>query len=326
MLNKENGRILRQGNENPMVHIFRYVTKESFDAYSWQLIETKQKFISQVYRGDTSVRTLDDLDNQVMSYAQIKAIASGNPLILEKFKIDTDVQKLQDKERNYNATRYRLEDSVKKDLPKSILLAEDKIRKLEIDLKDRKEKQPEDNCNIIINGKEFHTYKDAGAEILEFANQYLTVKKEYELGEYRGFKLVMVNKGINNLIDNTDTDNRTVIIKGNLEHSFELLKVPSLNIKKLDELIDRLDDELEHYRNNKSDFERQIEQGKKELEKTFEYAEKLKELLKRQAEINKELDMEKEEKEIIVADEEETQNEEETEEIEDFELEDELFE
>ena len=313
MLNKENGRILRQGNENPMVHIFRYVTKESFDAYSWQLIETKQKFISQVYRGDTSVRTLDDLDNQVMGYAQIKAIASGNPLILEKFKIDTDVQKLQDKERNYNATRYRLEDSVKKDLPKSILLAEDKIRKLEIDLKDRKEKQ-------------FHTYKDAGAEILEFANQYLTVKKEYELGEYRGFKLVMVNKGINNLIDNTDTDNRTVIIKGNLEHSFELLKVPSLNIKKLDELIDRLDDELEHYRNNKSDFERQIEQGKKELEKTFEYAEKLKELLKRQAEINKELDMEKEEKEIIVADEEETQNEEETEEIEDFELEDELFE
>ena len=325
MLNKENGRILRQGNENPMVHIFRYVTKESFDAYSWQLIETKQKFISQVYRGDTSVRTLDDLDNQVMSYAQIKAIASGNPLILEKFKIDTDVQKLQDKERNYNATRYRLEDSVKKDLPKSILLAEDKI-KLEIDLKDRKEKQPEDNCNIIINGKEFHTYKDAGAEILEFANQYLTVKKEYELGEYRGFKLVMVNKGINNLIDNTDTDNRTVIIKGNLEHSFELLKVPSLNIKKLDELIDRLDDELEHYRNNKSDFERQIEQGKKELEKPFEYAEKLKELLKRQAEINKELDMEKEEKEIIVADEEETQNEEETEEIEDFELEDELCE
>lgn len=326
MLNKENGRILRQGNENPMVHIFRYVTKESFDAYSWQLIETKQKFISQVYRGDTSVRTLDDLDNQVMSYAQIKAIASGNPLILEKFKIDTDVQKLQDKERNYNATRYRLEDSVKKDLPKSILLAEDKIKKLEIDLKDRKEKQPEDNCNIIINGKEFHTYKDAGAEILEFANQYLTVKKEYELGEYRGFKLVMVNKGINNLIDNTDTDNRTVIIKGNLEHSFELLKVPSLNIKKLDELIDRLDDELEHYRNNKSDFERQIEQGKKELEKPFEYAEKLKELLKRQAEINKELDMEKEEKEIIVADEEETQNEEETEEIEDFELEDELCE
>ena len=326
MLNKGNGRILRQGNENSMVHIFRYVTKESFDAYSWQLIETKQKFISQIYRGDTSVRTLDDLDNQVMSYAQIKAIASGNPLILEKFKIDTDVQKLKDRERNYNATKYRLEDSVKKDLPKRISLAEDKIRKLEIDLKDRNAKQPEDNCNIIINGKEFHTYKDAGAEILEFANQYLTVKKEYELGQYRGFKLVMVNKGVNNLIDNTDTDNRTIIIKGNLEYSFELLKVPSLNIKKLDELIDKLDDELEHYRNSKIDFERQIEQAKKELEKPFEYADKLKELLKRQAEINKELDMEKEEKEIIVADEEETQNGEETEEIEDFELENELCE
>lgn len=326
MLNKENGRILRQGNKNPIVHIFRYVTKESFDAYSWQLIETKQKFISQIYRGDTSVRTLEDLDNQIMSYAQIKAIASGNPLILEKFKIDTEVQKLKDRERNYNATKYRLEDSIKNDLPKSIMFEEDMIQRLEIDIEHRKEKEPEDNCNIQINGKTFHTYKDAGAEILEFANQYLTVGKEYDLGEYRGFKFVMANKGVGNLINDEKADDRTIIIKGKLEHSFELLKVPSLNIKKLDEMIDKFDKELEHQRHNKADFERQIEQGKRELEKPFEQAEKLKELLKRQAEINKELDMEKEDKEIIVLDDEETEkNENEISESEKSELEDEMY-
>lgn len=91
-IEQREGRILRQGNLNKMVMIFRYVTKESFDAYSWQTLETKQKYISQIYRGDTSVRTMDDLDNSTMSFAQIKAIASGNPLILEKFKVDTDVQ------------------------------------------------------------------------------------------------------------------------------------------------------------------------------------------------------------------------------------------
>ena len=269
---------------------------------------------------------MDDLDSQTMSYAQIKAIASGNPLILEKFKIDTDVQKLQDKERNYNATKYRLEDSVKNDLPKSILFAEDMIQRLEIDIQNRKEKEPEDNCHIVVNGKGFNSYKDAGAEILEFANQYIAINREYELGEYRGFKLVMTNKANANLLDNVKADNRTIIIKGYVEHSFELLKVPSLNIKKLDEIIDKFDKELEHQKNNKIDYERQIEQGKKELEKPFEYAEKLAELIKRQAEINRELNMEKDDNEIIVLDDEETEeNNEKLAEIEDFEVEDEIY-
>lgn len=321
MLSKENGRILRQGNENAVVYIFRYVTKESFDAYSWQLIETKQKFISQIYRGDTSVRTLDDLDNQVMSYAQIKAIASGNPLILEKFKVDKEVQKLQDRERNYNATKYRLEDSVKNDLPKSIKVTEDLIQRLKIDIENRKDKEPEDNCNINIDGKKFNSYKDAGAEILEFANKYFISGIEYELGEYRGFKIVMAKKNSesnNNILSEV----KKIIIKGKFEHSFELLKVPSLNIKKLDEIIDKFDKELEYQKNNKINLERQIEQGKKELQKPFEYAEKLKELLQRQAEINKELDMEKQDKEIIILDEEETKEEDKkNEEMENFELE-----
>ena len=93
---------------NKVVDIARYVTKESFDDYSWQLIETKQKFISQIYRVDTSIRSMEDLDNSVMFYAQIKAIASGNSMILERFKIDNEVQKLQDKGRTYKATIFRI--------------------------------------------------------------------------------------------------------------------------------------------------------------------------------------------------------------------------
>ena len=325
MLNKENGRILRQGNHNKLVHIFRYVTKESFDAYSWQLIETKQKFISQIYRGDTSIRSLDDLDNQAMSYAQIKAIASGNSLILEKFKVDNEVQKLQDRERNYNATKYRLEDSINTDIPASIKATEDLIQRLESDIDTRKEKEPEDNCHITINGKEFNSYKDAGAEILEFCNQYLEKEKEYELGTYRGFKLVMFNKGYNELNRLINDNNRTIIIKGKVERSFEVLKVPTLNIKKLNDLMDELDVILDNKRNSKIDLERQLEEAKKELKKPFEYEEKLKELLQRQAEINRELDMEKKDKEIIVVDEYEEQESEEPQEIEEYEYEDEMF-
>lgn len=261
-----------------------------------------------------------------MSYAQIKAIASGNPLILEKFKVDTEVQKLQDRERNYNATKYRLEDSINHDLPISIKVAEDYIQRIGIDIENRKEKEPEDNCHICINGKEFNSYKDAGAEILEFANQYLSIDREYELGEYRGFKIVMANKGMGNLINHIKADDRTIIIKGEVEYSFELLKVPSLNIKKLDEIMDKFDVALEKQKSNKIDYERQLEQAKKELEKPFEFADKLKEFLQKQIEINRELDMEKEEKEIIVLDEcEEQEEEEETQEIEDSELEDEIY-
>jgi len=208
------GRILRQGNTNKVVDIARYVTKESFDAYSWQLIETKQKFISQIYRGDTSIRKMEDLDNSVMSYAQIKAIASGNPMILEKFKIDNEVQKLQDKERTYKATRFRLEDSLKKTIPEFISAGKRKIEKLKNTLSQRTEKQDEENCDIEINNKMYHTYKDAGAEILEFSDQYMELNKEYPLGKYRGFELTMTNLGVDNLFQASSEARKVIKVKG----------------------------------------------------------------------------------------------------------------
>ena len=289
---------------NDKVEIARYVTKESFDAYSWQLIETKQKFISQVYRGDTSIRKMEDLDNSVMNYAQIKAIASGNPMILEKFKIDNEVQKLQDKERNYRATRYRLEDSLNKTIPEIIESKKEKIERLEKTIKQKETKQEEENCRIEIDGKVFTTYKDAGAEILEFSDKYMELNMEYYLGKYRGFELTMTNLGADNLFQNNGEARKVIKIKGEYEISFDMLKVPTLNIKKLDEKLDELENIVELEKNKVEDLYRQKEECRRELEKPFEFQEKLDELLKRKNEIDNELRLD-EDKTIQVAEDEE---------------------
>ena len=304
---------------NKDVEILRYVTKESFDAYSWQLIETKQKFISQIYRGDTSIRKLEDLDNSTMNYAQIKAIASGNPMILEKFKIDTEVQKLQDKQRNYKATKYRIEDSLNKTIPALIKYTKDKIENLKETIIKIQEKQDEENCNIEIDNKIFNTYKDAGAEILEFSNKYMELNREYHLGNYRGFELTATNVGADSLFDNNGEARKVIKIKGKYEISFDMLKVPSLNIKKLDEKIDELEQIKISEESKLEDLNRQEIECKKELEKPFEFAEKLESLLKRKNEIDNELKLDDEKKEQIIVDEnqvEENENSEYTEESE----------
>lgn len=305
------GRILRQGNMNKVVDIARYVTKESFDAYSWQLIETKQKFISQIYRGDTSIRNMEDLDNSVMSYGQIKAIASGNPMILEKFKIDNEVQKLQDKERTYKATRFRLEDSLKKTIPEFISASKRKIEKLKNTLSQRTEKKDEEQCDIEINNKVYYTYKDAGAEILEFSDQYMELNKEYSLGKYRGFELTMTNLGVDNLFQNSSDARKVIKVKGEYEISFDMLKVPTLNIKKINEKLDELEELIKNEETKVQDLYRQQEECKKELEKPFEYKEKLEELLKRKNEIDTELKLDDDKPISAISEEEETEETEE---------------
>lgn len=307
------GRILRQGNTNNEVEVVRYVTKGSFDAYSWQTIETKQKFISQIYQGDTSIRRMEDLDNAVIGYAQLKAIASKNPMILEKFKIDTQVQKLQDKERTYNATKFRLEDSLNKTIPNMIKFHKNNIEKIKVAISEKQEKQPEDNCKIEIDNKTFTNYKDAGAEILEFSNKYMELNKEYHLGNYRGFELTMTNYGIDNLFTNNGEARKVIKIKGNIEMQFDILKIPSLNIKKVDEILDSLENKLSIEEKEVEDLYRQQIQCREELLKPFEYQEELNQLLKRKNEIDNELKLEEEKPKPIVVEEEETEENEEDE-------------
>lgn len=302
------GRILRQGNMNKVVDIRRYVTKESFDAYSWQLIETKQKFISQIYRGDTSIRKMDDMDSSTLSYAQIKAIASGNPLILEKHQVDNEVQKLQDRERNYRSAKFRLEDKINKTIPENIKMSENKIERLEQAKARIQPIQDKENCNIVFNGKTCTTYKEAGAEILEMTDKYTEKEKEYFLGNYRGFDIVFVNRGNSHLFME---DRKVLRIKGDYPFEVDTSAIPSKNIERLDEKIDSIQILLNLELENIEDLKRQIEQCKLELEKPFEYEEKLKELLNRKMEIDRELNLEEKDKVVLLEDEEQEETEDE---------------
>lgn len=248
-----------------------------------------------------------------MNYAQIKAIASGNPMILEKFKVDNEVQKLQDKERNYKAMKYRLEDSMNKTIPEFIESSKQRLAKLKETLISRTDKQDEENCNIEIDGKTFTTYKDAGAEILEFSNKYLEHNKEYHLGTYRSFELTMTNFGIDNLFAEGGDERKVIKIKGKYEMSFDMLKIPSLNIKKIDDKIDELEKLISSESDKIQDLNRQLEQCKVELEKPFEYAERLTELLKRKNEIDTELKLDEDKPVEAISEEEEKEGTEENE-------------
>ncbi len=238
-----------------------------------------------------------------MSYAQIKAIASGNPMILEKFKVDNEVQKLQDKERNYKAMKYRLEESLKRTIPEFIDYSKLKLAELKETIIARTDKQSEDSCNIEIDGKTFNTYKDAGAEILEFSNRYMELNREYSLGKYRGYELTMTNFGTESLFNNDGEARKVIKIKGKYEMSFDMLKIPTLNIKKLDDKLDELEQLISNEELKLQDLYRQLEQCKLELEKPFEYAEQLEELLKRKNEIDNELRLDDEKPTQIVVEE-----------------------
>lgn len=301
------GRILRQGNQNKCVEIIIYITKESFDAYSWQLIETKQKFISQIYRGDTSIREIDDMDSNTLNYAQVKAIASGNPLILEKFNIDNEIQKLQNQERNYRATQFRLHDNIDKIIPEAIKISQNKINKLEQVIPKIQPIEDKENCIIKFNGKTFTNYKDAGIEILKIADKYIEKQKEYFIGNYRGFDIVFVNLGRNSLIDE---DIKIMRIKGDYQFEVAISLIPTKNIERLNEKIDSIEHLLELEKEKIIDLNRQIKQCKLELDKPFQHDERLKQLMKKQTEINLELNLEGKEKTVILDNEQIKENEE----------------
>ena len=232
-------------------------------------------------------------------------------MILEKFKVDNEVQKLQDKERNYKATKYRLEDSLQKTIPYDIEQTKNRIDRIKKSIENREDKQLEDNCNIEIDNKTFTTYKDAGAEILEFSDKYMQLGQEYHLGKYRGYELTMTNCGSSGLLFDNNEVKKVIKIKAEYEMSFDLLKIPSLNIKKIDEYLDRLEDLLTNEENKLNDLYRQQKQCEEELKKPFEYAEQLQQLLKRKIEIDNELKLDEDKEKPVVVDEYEVETEEE---------------
>ena len=301
------GRILRQGNENPEVQIYRYVTEGSFDAYSWQTIETKHKFIAQIMRGKVVGRNMEDIDDSSLNYAQVKAIASGNPMILEKFKVDMEVNRLKDLKKQYNGTIYRLQDNLTKILPRDIERLDNMIKNLSSDVLRIEPEQAEENFAMQIGENIFNTQKEAGEEIIKQSEQYMELDKEYHICKYRGFDIALISKSNVDFFGNVKLPTKEVLIKGETVQKFELKLIPSLNITKINEKINELPKLLDNAMESKKDKERQVEQCKIELEKPFKYAEELETLSKRQAEIDQELNIDKYEDEVGAIDEEEKQ-------------------
>ncbi len=294
-LEQRAGRIIRQGNSNPEVHIYRYVTENTFDAYLYQLVETKQKFVGQVMTSKTPVRSIEDVDEAALSYAEIKMLATGNPHIKEKMDLDIQVQNLKMLQSNYFAEKYDLEDKVTKEFPQDIARYKAQIKALEIDIKTAAEhpKAVDDSFSgMVINGVNYTEKKDAGKAILQIMKSIKSKTETYPVGSYRGFDMelyIALGLGATYIL----------AIKGAMTHKVELGTDTFGNITRIDNCIDHLAGDLEKAKNNLAETEKQLETAKENLKEPFSREQELQEKQARLNELNALLNVDKTDNEII---------------------------
>lgn len=289
---QRSGRIIRQGNKNPEVDIYRYVTEGTFDAYLYQLVENKQRFISQIMTSKTPVRFAEDIDETALSYAEIKALAAGNPDIIEKTELDTQVAKLKLLKQNYLSEKYELEDKVIKYYPNEIKRLENRIEDMKEDIEVFNNNNTPDNSfeKMNIKGTNFTERKEAGEKIIEICKS-MTNPEPLEIGEYKGFKIIL----------SFDTMDRKFYasMKNNLSYKTELGSDPSGNITRIDNVLNGIETRLSSVENNLEDTKKNYESAKKEIEKPFPQEEELKTKSKRLDELNIKLNLNNKDKEII---------------------------
>lgn len=289
---QRSGRIIRQGNKNPEVDIYRYVTEGTFDAYLYQLVENKQRFISQIMTSKTPVRFAEDIDETALSYAEIKALAAGNPDIIEKTELDTQVAKLKLLKQNYLSEKYALEDKVIKYYPNEIKRLENRIEDMKEDIEVFNNNNTPDNSfeKMNIKGTIFTERKEAGEKIIEICKS-MTNPEPLEIGDYKGFKIIL----------SFDTMDRKFYasMKNNLSYKTELGSDPSGNITRIDNVLNGLETRLSSIENNLEDTKKNYESAKKEIEKPFPQEEELKTKSKRLDELNIKLNLNNKDKEII---------------------------
>lgn len=289
---QRSGRIIRQGNKNPEVDIYRYVTEGTFDAYLYQLVENKQRFISQIMTSKTPVRFAEDIDETALSYAEIKALAAGNPDIIEKTELDTQVAKLKLLKQNYLSEKYALEDKVIKYYPNEIKRLENRIEDMKEDIEVFNNNNTPDNSfeKMNIKGTIFTERKEAGEKIIEICKS-MTNPEPLEIGDYKGFKIIL----------SFDTMDRKFYasMKNNLSYKTELGSDPSGNITRIDNVLNGIETRLSSIENNLEDTKKNYESAKKEIEKPFPQEEELKTKSKRLDELNIKLNLNNKDKEII---------------------------
>ena len=292
-LEQRSGRIVRQGNENPQVDIYRYVTEQTFDAYLYQLVEGKQKFASQIMTSKSPVRSAEDIDETALSYAEIKMLATGNPYIKEKMDLDIQVQKLKMLKSNFLSEKYGLEDKVIKFYPQQITYLKSRVEGLTKDVKTAKlhpkpiDEQP---LGMTVSGVSYSEKAEAGQAIIN-ACKSMNSPDAIPLGEYRGFQM--------ELYFDTVQRNYVVKLKGETSRDVPLGDDAHGNIVRIDNGIERFEEALADTKNSLENTEKQFETAKQEIEKPFAKEEELRAKTARLDELNILLNMDKKENEIV---------------------------
>ena len=292
-LEQRSGRIVRQGNENPQVDIYRYVTEQTFDAYLYQLVEGKQKFASQIMTSKSPVRSAEDIDETALSYAEIKMLATGNPYIKEKMDLDIQVQKLKMLKSNFLSEKYGLEDKVIKFYPQQIAYLKSRVEGLTKDVETAKshpkpiDEQP---LGMMVSGVSYSEKAEAGQAIIN-ACKSMNSPDAIPLGEYRGFQM--------ELYFDTVQRNYVVKLKGETSRDVPLGDDAHGNIVRIDNGIERFEETLANTKNSLENTEKQFETAKQEIEKPFAKEEELRAKTARLDELNILLNMDKKENEIV---------------------------
>ena len=284
-IEQQEGRILRQGNLNPKVKIFRYVTEGTFDSYSWQLIENKQKFIGQIMTSKSPVRSCEDVDEAALTYAEIKALATGNPYIKEKMDLDIQVSKLKLMKANHTSQKYRLEDNIAKHYPQQITILKERISGMQADIQTAKANLPVDKEQFSMKvGDTLYTdKKEAGTALVEMCKEIKTVNAHAVIGEYAGFKMAVSFDAFNHKV--------VMNLKGQLSHNLEVGSDPLGNISRINHALESMPKQLMEAQTKLETVEHQLETAKVEVNKPFAQEAELAEKLERLSALNALLNM-----------------------------------
>lgn len=286
-LSQRDGRIVRQGNMNKEVEIYNYVTKGTFDSYLWQIVENKQRFISQIMNNSTTARIFEDTDTTVLNHAEVKAVAMDDPLIRRKMELEIEVQRLRVLEKQYNRENYSLQDKVTKEYPTQIKRLHKRIECLEKDIAIKNEKRIINGAEIAfamtIMGKQYTDRAEAGEELLNQA--VVPANRNQVIGEYMGMKITSIQEILG------DTKIR---LDGNTHHTLDVSESPVGTVRRVENAVAGMDTELAQTKEELGATQKQLDLAKEKLNKPFEKGEMLKDMTKELNSINLQLDIGKE--------------------------------
>ena len=301
-IEQQEGRILRQGNQNEKVKIFRYVTEGTFDSYSWQLIENKQKFVGQIMTSKSPVRSCDDIDEAALSYAEVKALATGNPHIKEKMDLDIQVSRLKLMKSNHMSQKYRLEDNITRIYPQQIEFLEEFIQAFQRDIEQYNEKLAANKQHFFMNvdGQLYTEKKDAGLAIIDMCKRLNGINSTADIGEYLGFKLNLTFDSFNNRF--------LLNIRGYMSHRIEIGSDPIGTITRINHLLTAMPGKLQEAHTKLENINVQLETAKIEVTKEFPQEAELAQKQKRLSELNALLNMDQKESDTLALEVDETED------------------